>query len=536
VWQGVQRRRGRAAIAFACASTALLAAAPTRAATPAPTARAPCDAARETCFVLLGLTVDGVTAYPQRDLAPLYAADLTREVSMADIVRIAQAITDKYRADGYFLSRAVVPPQAEGSGIVRLRVYEGYVSDLQVEGPAAPAVRRLLADLPGRRPLRLRDLDRRLTLAGELPGVRLKSQLEPVIDDPAQHRLVVKTSLARLTGSLYADNRGTETAGPWQAYGRLGLNSAATAGDQLALSLLTVPEDPKEFTQAELSYLLPLAGGGHLRIAASAAKARDASANFGAVVGNQNRAFNLRLSEPLSRGRKHAVWAALGFDASEVEQDWAGGSGATDELRVVRASLYAERQGDGGRSTTGFLQVSGGLDALGATTKASPKRSRTNADGQFVKVNLHGSHYRDLGRLAGIYLAADAQWAPEPLLGAEQFAVGALPYGRAYNYAEIAGESGIAGLAELRLGFSPKKAKPVTFVQTYAFADAAQVWRRQPVPGWSSSSLASAGVGLRLTLGQRATLRFEAARPLTRTPFATGDKDWRGFVSLSAGF
>ena len=113
--------------------------------------------------------------------------------------------------------------------------------------------------------------------------------------------------------------------------------------------------------------------------------------------------------------------------------------------------------------------------------------------------------------------------------------MGANPYGRAYNYAEIAGESGVAGQVEVRLGWDPRL-RPLTFFQAYAFADAGQVWRRRAWPGWKDSALASAGAGLRLTVSRRATLRLEAARPLTRTPWTTGDKDWRGFVSLNAGF
>src|SRR3546814_9446356 len=44
------------------------------------------------------LTIDGVSVYPLRDLAPLYADYLVREVSTQDLVTIAQRITDKYRA------------------------------------------------------------------------------------------------------------------------------------------------------------------------------------------------------------------------------------------------------------------------------------------------------------------------------------------------------------------------------------------------------------------------------------------------------
>lgn len=479
----------------------------------------------------MGLTIDGVTAYPLKDLAPLYADQLTREVTMADLARIAQAITDKYRADGYFLARATIPPQ-NGSGIVRLRVYEGYISEVKVDGGAAPAVRRMLDGLTDSQPLRLSELDRRLTLAADLPGVRLKSQLEPVMDDPARHLLAVKADVRRLTASIYADNRGTETAGPWQVYGRLGLNSAIAAGDQLGLSVLTVPEDPKEFSQAELSYAYPLKTGGTVRAAASVAEARDPSANLGGVVGNANSAAGLRVSHPLSRGRKHALWAALAFDANHVEQ--IGPYGYTDDLRVIRASLYGERQGTG-RNTTGFVQLSRGLDVMGATDTVSTGNSRWDADGQFWKLNAHASHYNDLGKHAGVYASVDGQYAGDPLLGSEEFAVGANPYGRAYNYAEITGESGLGGLVEFRWGWDPKL-RPLSFVQLYAFADAAQVWRRNAAPGWGSASLASAGVGGRLTISQRATLRLEAARPLTRTPWATGDKDWRLFASLNAGF
>jgi hemolysin activation/secretion protein len=382
--------------------------------------------------------------------------------------------------------------------------------------------------------VRLSDLDRRLTLATDRPGLKVKSQLEPVMEDPAQHRLVVQADRQLLTGSLYLDNRGTESAGPWQAYGRIAANSTFTAGDQLAASVLTVPEDPEEFSQGEISYLYPIRTGGSVTARASMARARDGSSNLGAVFGNENRALNLRLTHPFSRGRSHAVWGALAFDATQVEQDWGSIGGYEDNLRVLRASVLASRQGEG-HATTGFAQISHGLDLLGATDAAGPGRSRLNADGQFWKVNIHGSHYRDLSRRAGVYLQADAQWSPDSLLASEEFAAGALPYGRAYNYAEIAGERGAGALVELRYGFAPE-AGSLSFFQLYAFADAAKVWRKDAPPGFESAALTSAGVGTRLTFGGKTTLRIEAAKPLTRTPYAAGDKEWRAFVALSAAF
>lgn len=492
-----------------------------------------CSAPGSSCFVLTGLTIDGVTAYPLRDLAPLYADYLAREVSADDLVRIAQAITDKYRADGYFLSRAVVPPQS-GGGHGRIRVYEGYIGEVQVTGDAAPALEALLSGLTERRPLRLADLERRLTLATDLPGIRARSSIEPVLDDPARHRLVVSAGLSRWTGSVYVDNRGTKSVGPLQTNLRVGRNSLIRTGDQLALSVFTVPTDPGEFLLGELSYGASLASGSRLRGAISASRSRQGTDPFNNTVGNESQAATLRLAHPLTRGRRHSLWAAVTLDARHVEQEFLNGGRYSDDLRIARASLQAD-SGGGASSTSGFVQVSRGLDVFGATDAPGRSHSRFDADGQFWKVNVAASHYRDIGRRAGIYLAADGQWAPDALLLSEEFAPGGLPYGRAYNYAEISGDSGVAGLAELRFGFAPKR-PPISFFQTYAFVDAAKVWNKESPFGVRSAALASLGAGVRVTLRDRITLRVEAARPLTRTPFETGDKDWRGFASLWASF
>jgi hemolysin activation/secretion protein len=486
------------------------------------------------CFVLTSLTIDGVTAYPLKELAPLYADYLAREISQEDLVRIAQAITDKYRADGYFLSRAVVPPQAAQRGAARLRVYEGYVGKVEVTGDAAPAFEALLGGLEERRPLRLADLERRLTLATDLPGVRARSRLEPIIDDPARHKLVVTAGLQKWTASVYADNRGTDAVGPVQANARLGVNSVMRPGDQIGLSVLTVPVDPGEFVLGEASYATSLAGGQRLRAAVSASRSRQGTTPLNNAVGNESRAGSIRIAHPLMRGRRQSLWASLAFDARHVEQTFRNGATYEDDLRTVRAALQADR-GTGSSSTSGFVQVSRGLDILGASDAEGLGRSRFDAESEFWKFNAALSHYRDVGSRAGLYLSADAQWAPDALLLSEEFAPGGLPYGRGYNYAEISGDSGLAGLAEFRIGWDPHL-RPLTFFQSYAFVDAAKVWNKSTAFGPHSAALASAGLGLRLTFRDRITVRAEAAKPLTRTPFETGDKGWRAFFSLWAGY
>ena len=108
-------------------------------------------------------------------------------------------------------------------------------------------------------------------------------------------------------------------------------------------------------------------------------------------------------------------------------------------------------------------------------------------------------------------------------------------YGRAYDYAEITGEDGVAGLIELRYGRNPG-VKFIEFAQIYGFYDYATAWNDNIGGGATRATLESAGGGIRLTLAHDAYATFELARPLNRTPFTQDDRDWRGFFSVSKKF
>ncbi len=484
------------------------------------------------CFQLNAVSLEGLTVYKPGDLAPLYQAYLTREVSTADLVTIATAITDKYRADGYFLSRAVVPPQSPATGVARIRIYEGYISAVDLTGIGAPAASPYLKGLSELRPLRLSELERRLSLAGDEPGIQIKTELEPVLEDPARHRLVAVASLKPLAVSTYVDNRGSKTSGPWQAYARAAKNSAIRPGDQLALAVLTVPNDPHAYAYGEVSYSTPLGGdGSRLRGSIGVAKARDGANPLSADVGSQSVAASVSYLKPVKRNRRVNAWAQATLQARHIEQDWTDTGGYADNVVVLRGAFNADTNGPG-RSSNLFAQVSAGQRGQPGS-QPGEGLSRADASRRFVKVNVHGSHYRDLGPRTGLFLSAQGQWSPDRLLSSEEFVVGGAPYGRGYNYAEIGGDQGVAGSAELRAGFAPKRG-PFSFLQAYGFFDAGKVWNLKRTGG--DADLASTGGGVRARVGDRATFTIEAARPLTRTPFERRKKTWRPFFALSTRF
>ena len=62
-------------------------------------------------FVLRRVAINGAAAIPQEQLATAYQPYIGKQVSQADLAAIASAISDAYRAAGFHLSRAIIPPQ-----------------------------------------------------------------------------------------------------------------------------------------------------------------------------------------------------------------------------------------------------------------------------------------------------------------------------------------------------------------------------------------------------------------------------------------
>ena len=106
-----------------------------------------------------------------------------------------------------------------------------------------------------------------------------------------------------------------------------------------------------------------------------------------------------------------------------------------------------------------------------------------------------------------------------------------LKFGRAYDYGDLEGEGGVAGLAEARVDLG-KFVDFMNQIQLYGFYDVGTVFRDNFQSDWES--LASAGGGVRLgAYGLYTDLQI--AKPLTRRPSGQTDDDPRYLFSVSLG-
>jgi hemolysin activation/secretion protein len=79
------------------------------------------------------VSVTGALTIPADQLITAYQPYVGKKVSQADLVAIAGAISDLYRAAGFHLSRAIVPPQDIGDGHLRLQVIEGSITEVALK-------------------------------------------------------------------------------------------------------------------------------------------------------------------------------------------------------------------------------------------------------------------------------------------------------------------------------------------------------------------------------------------------------------------
>lgn len=165
------------------------------------------------------IRVVGSTVYRADELKGLYADLLGHEVSLQAIYDLARRITAKYGADGYVLSRAIVPPQELNpkGARVRIEIVEGYVDKVEWPPSLSPYrnffddyARKIIAD----RPLNIRTIERYLLLAGDLPGLKFSTSLKPSATNTGASTLVVDVATKPVELYGRVDNRGTPARGP----------------------------------------------------------------------------------------------------------------------------------------------------------------------------------------------------------------------------------------------------------------------------------------------------------------------------------
>jgi hemolysin activation/secretion protein len=489
-------------------------------------------------FQLREILVAGALAIPRDQIIRAYQPYLGKQVSQAELAAIATAISDLYRAAGFHLSRAIVPPQDIADGRVRIQVIEGSITEVALVGDGTErfGLRPLLNPVLAETPSRLPTLERQLLLINSRAGVRIAdTALEEIGAASGCFRLIVEVKTWRIYTSFGLDNLGSSSVGPWQTYATGAFNSYLLPGDTLVLNLSTTPGDPRQLAFGRLSYDVPVGTDG-LRLGGSAlyseVRPGDDRRLFNDLTTTES--FELRASiVPLQSQRSTlTLTAAAGF--SNVSESDVFGPFYNDHIRTVSlTSDYRLRDNFGGNNYF-TLMWRQGLDILGASHRDDDFLSRDGASANFSVMDLWFTRYQSLSDAWSVKISAAGQIASGPLFTSQQFYLGGAAFGRGYGSAEISGDNGAAGSLELR--FDQKlNFQYLTGYQLYGFVDAGAAWNDGF--GYKDGlSLTSAGAGARFFLGADLQADIAVAFPLSYRAPDNSSRSARLLFSLSNSF
>lgn len=457
----------------------------------------------------------GVTVFTELELKALYQDSIGKEVPLSTLWIIANKLTMKYRADGYFLSRAYIPAQEAGEGRFTIEVVEGYIGKVRFTGDTDPHhVLNFSAEkLMAMRPIKLADLERELLLLNDIPGIDFQGTLEPYDDD--QDEASVMLSLAGVKtkgfGSVSFDNTGSRYLGPYQATASWTFSPVDM--QETSVSLATAPFR-KELYALNLQHKILMATDYCVDLSAGFTTAYP-----GYTLAPQDiksRSFNgsIGLSHQFLRQRESNLTGRVAFDLRNTNSDIIGIPLSRDKTRVLNVDVNYDI-GDRWQGYNYFgLNLRQGLDAFGSNDRDDTDISRLDAMPNFTKAQ---ASYRRVQRVAKDWsgtLSLSGQKASGSLYSSEEFGYGGLAFGRAYDTSEIAGDDGVSAAIELHYqGIQPQRNIGLT---PYLFYDIGKVWNKNPDQEAHISG-SSVGAGVYISHISGLSANFAIAQPLTKS-------------------
>ena len=229
-------------------------------------------AGAEKLFFRLG-RIEIAGGFPElREVAAALARHLEgQKVSVAQIYHFAHDLERVYARAGYVLIRVAVPPQKlMDGGDAKIAVIDGFIEKVDVKAVSEnlrAAVSDRMQVLIGRRSVKLAEIERAVLLAGNLPGLHLKSALARG-EQSGGAILILEGEARPVSATIGGDNKLPDSLGRWQSNLSLSENSLlgqgeqvyVTAGSGLALADYGFPLSPLRMIGGGL--ILPLGADG----------------------------------------------------------------------------------------------------------------------------------------------------------------------------------------------------------------------------------------------------------------------------------
>ncbi|WJF91278.1 POTRA domain-containing protein [Paraburkholderia bonniea] len=486
------------------------------------------------------IELEGVNSIPFNDVAQRFTPLIGKDITVGELIDMANGITRLYQDRGYALSFAFVPAQNFDHGVVRITVVEGYVAEVKISGnPGATEARiqAIAAHIRADRPLRRATFERYINTLGLLPGIKVAANVPPPQNTDGATTLELKVERKAVNLSTGIDFNHPGVQGLITATE----NGLTSLGEQLSVSAL-LPKGRDNQTYLAAQATVPIGSNGLIgKINATHYRGNPVD-NPGLPNYVQRTVINDKiigsLAYPILLSNTQSLLGTVSGYASHDEdrfQNQINGAqiGLSSQIRVLQL------QGDYTRVQPGQVQRASLNLAKAFNILGASKTGESNIPGvvttnpvslTFVRAGATVSQTNEWPLKLGTAIALTGQYSPETLPTSEQISFGAQRFAQGYQPGETSGDSGWAASFELNRAFTPGFTYLRTFTPYVSF-DMARVYLHAGTT--SPSRLASFALGFRISDAKYYSLDLSIAKPVADAPVESPSRSPRVNATFS---
>jgi hemolysin activation/secretion protein len=478
-------------------------------------------------FHLTGFVIEGEFEELVEARKKLAAPLVGRRVSVAEVFEFASALQAAYVNAGYPIVRVVVSPQELGTAAtIKLRIVDGFVERIDASAIGERVrgqVLSMVSALVGKRHLTQAELERRLLLAGDTPGLVLNAVFTAG-KEVGGVVLVLTGRYRPVSVSVYSDDAMPVVFGTGQIVTTVSLNSVFGLGEQFTVSAAGLPDKDYTTRFPTRRYLsatasMPLGTDGWLLEGGFTKGITTPRVDLASVSQGNLTQGHAKLAYAFLKRRNAELTFSARFDATDEQLETLAFDPpivlSLDRVRALRFGAEGVLRFRETGTVVGYSATySRGLDAFGARTAADADvflpLSRAGADAVFSKLQGRIDITQSLPESFFVSVGASGQTAfNKPLLNSEQFDIVGARMLSGYTSGNFAGDAGWVVRGELGRAFSFDNPVLPSVLTPYIFAAKGERLLEQPTTLEQALVRASnAGAGLRInatTRGEMAT-------------------------------
>lgn len=465
----------------------------------------------------------GEVVFSQEKMLPLVQDCLGKRLTISDLNKQVDLITQYYRQHGYFVAKAYLPNQQIHQGIVKINVLIGHYDRVIVHNQTAissAVIQNQLKPLHSGKVIELAELERTLWLLEDLPGVKAKATLAPGQFTGTSDLIVDLTKVpTSVETSISIDNGGDRFTGTTQTAADVKIPNVGSNGSLLFLHGVTTGSG---LSSGEIEYAFPWGfPGGKITVGYSKLHYVLGDQFADLAAGGTADDVHFGYSYPWVRSRNQNVYGFLTYSQKRM-MDELQSLAVHKKSRLWTVGINGDFAEDGwgaGYSLSysqGQLQVEEDPDPFDRDDQSS---------GKFGKWNLSYTYRRDVTEQVHWLLSLTGQLATSNLDSSEKIFLGGVHGVRAYPTGEAAGDSGLLATLELHRRWGRNNHWDI-----FSFVDAGRIKKMvHPFDDGEPnfSSLAAYGLGLIYQGPSGFTMEVSYAEKLTPARALT-DRDRHG--------